>query len=1747
MQNKIKKFKHLKIFHFLLSVFIFLQFSQIGAVSVAFAEALELKEVEIEEAVQVEESQGMVPREVIVKFKEASIDVDSFTGQVQVETFALVNDLDVEDEDVIDEANAATFTIESTETVEEVIEELEQSSVVEYVQPNYQYEPKFITNDTLISDLWALDASHDPSFLGIQASAASDMDVEAAWNKFSLDEEVIVAVIDSGVQYEHEDLENMMWDGSGQNACNDDEGNPIFSGCPNHGWYHNGNSSSDDPKPVNGDQNLGHGTHVAGIIAAEQSNGLGVAGIAKGVKIMALKSSLSTSDIVKGIQFAENNGATLINASWGDPFVNGEYVHLALDQALYEAIRDFDGLFIAAAGNDSQNHDSGDFGDVMFPAGFSTDTTVDGVVWPGLDNIISVAAINPDNAFAGYSDYGNESVHVGAPGTRIQSTYYNGGTNEYSFLDGTSMAAPYVTGLAGMLSAYDSTIPLWSDNGSDFTIKNIILNNGDNLTALADRTTTGKRPNANNSIIAIDDAELATQKALLLFDDIKGENTVESDVSSNLSLPTTGDKNVTISWNSSAPDTISNTGVVTIPAIGEDDVSVTLTATLSKNASVSSKDFTLTVQALVQNDADAVAADKAALTFDSIKGTNTDESNVISNLSLPTVGANGSTITWASNNEVVLATDGVVTRPAFNTGNADVILTATLTKNAEVDAVAFNLTVLEHDPSDAESVATAKTALTFDSFKAGNDAEDNIMADLILPTIGDNDVLVTWASSDEAVITTAGVVTRPTFDAGDAVITLTATLTKNAETDTKVFTLTVIKMPQTDAESVAVDKAALVFAQFQGVNTAEDSITLSMTMPTLGSSGSTITWASDNEAVIATDGTVTRPTFDTGDAVVTLTATFTKNADTDTKAFTFTVLKEDPTDLQAVAAAEGDLVFDSIKQENTELNAISSDLDLITSSLYETTINWASSDEAVVSIAGVVARPSSAQGNTEVTLTATISKGVEQTIKVFTVTVIAADQTDEESVVLDKAALTFDVIQGTNTAEDNIAYNLSLPTSGANGTVITWVSSNTTVVSNTGEVTIPAGVNADVDLTATITKNEASDTVVFNLTVIATQTGIIQEDGTDVSTITDTSEVIIRDTVTDVIQNVPVLDEIKDLVPSIQDAVTATADVVIAKKDVQVASASTLDTSATEFDALTADQKTAFETVAAQTSVVIQPLVILPQDTSESSAANTVVSVPSLTVIKASDGSDIRQVDVSPPVLKTDEEQTTIQSAIVAPANSSVSIKNALEVATNASEGIRFEDYEGNIKYIDICMEGSISSFDVSSASEVIIYSSTDNTTWTQESSDIQNKQFVGVDLFCFQTSHFTSFAATTVTVTQSSSSGGGGGGGGGGFSGPDTTTPYKLTSNYSSKETVLNRPADFSKAKGEVTRHLTLENYYHDYKVVIEQKTMLTMQDGEIFAGILNVPATLSKSDRPDIPSEYQLVRSFQFSTKDDSIVEFSMPVELSAPTRFTQDVDADRVALYWYDDSSEAYTLIGGELSEDQKTLTAQVNMTGKYAVLYSNKSITSDRPLELKDQNQSVMFKDIQGHWGQKFIEALTRFGLVENQSNFRPNDAITRAEVIKMIIEAMEKTERGNELLDEIKMKNYSYAQFTDVGLNDWFAPYVLVAYEEGVISGYEDRTFRAGNLTTRAEFVKLIVQALGEEERGEEQYEEFQERFYSYATFKDVSMQAWYAPYFLAAKDLGIVKGYEDMSFRGGNNITRAEASKMIAVAFGLEK
>ena len=332
---------------------------------------------------------------------------------------------------------------------------------LEYIEPNYTITlDATVPNDPNFEELWGLNNTG-------QTGGTPDADIDApeAWD-IQTGNNVLVGVIDTGIDYNHPDLVNNMWVNPGEIAGNglDDDGNGYVDDVHGYDFAYN------DSDPFDGD---GHGTHVAGTIAADGNNGQGVVGVNWEADLMALKflndsGSGSTMDAILAVEYATMMGAQVTNNSWGGG---------GFSQGLYDAIAAAgaaDSLFMAAAGNNGGNNDAFPH----YPSNYD------------LDNIISVASTTHTDSRSSFSNYGATSVDLGAPGSDIYSTWPGGG---YNSIDGTSMATPHVAGVASLILAENPNL-------SALEVKEIILDSVDPIPALDGITVTGGRLNAFNAL-----------------------------------------------------------------------------------------------------------------------------------------------------------------------------------------------------------------------------------------------------------------------------------------------------------------------------------------------------------------------------------------------------------------------------------------------------------------------------------------------------------------------------------------------------------------------------------------------------------------------------------------------------------------------------------------------------------------------------------------------------------------------------------------------------------------------------------------------------------------------------------------------------------------------------------------------------------------------------------------------------------------------------------------------------------------------------------------------------------------------------------------------------------------------------------------------------------------------------------------------------------------------------------------------
>jgi len=405
--------------------------------------------------------------EVLVRFRSGTTAeaINRITAQLNDEIEDRIESVDgldvIEDED--------------GKSDDEVVAQYRALPEVEYAEPNGtitldhdESGGKHVhANDEMFLRQWGLFNSGQND-----GKAGADISAMRAWAVTTGSDQVVVAVLDSGVDYSHPDLANNIWTRPEIiKAYQDDD---LTSNGPIDD-VHGFNFVDDNADPM--DDN-GHGTHCAGIIGAEGDNGLGIAGVNWNVKIMPLRfmdadGTGTTKDAIEAINYVIDRkragvNVRIISASWGST---------AKSRALEDVIRKaFDEgiLFVAAAGNSSSNNDQ----TPHYPSSYN------------LGNVVSVAALDRNDQLASFSNYGAKSVHVAAPGQEILSTWLEHGFTEKR---GTSMATPFVSGVAALILAEN---PKMSVND----LRARLLKSVDVLPSLKGKVSSGGRINAAKAV-----------------------------------------------------------------------------------------------------------------------------------------------------------------------------------------------------------------------------------------------------------------------------------------------------------------------------------------------------------------------------------------------------------------------------------------------------------------------------------------------------------------------------------------------------------------------------------------------------------------------------------------------------------------------------------------------------------------------------------------------------------------------------------------------------------------------------------------------------------------------------------------------------------------------------------------------------------------------------------------------------------------------------------------------------------------------------------------------------------------------------------------------------------------------------------------------------------------------------------------------------------------------------------------------
>ncbi len=390
--------------------------------------------------------------DIIIKLNSAQQNTRSFSD--------VLNQYSLQETKSFDALGIKVVRPENQNDVVNIINELNRLESVVYAEPDYSVQALYLPNDTFVSEQWAVNNEGQTG-----GSFDADIDAVESWDRYKDGANVVVAVIDTGVKYDHEDLVDNIWVNPNEIAGNgiDDDNNGYIDDIHGYDFV----NSDGDPMDDND-----HGTHCSGILGAKGDNNLGIVGAAHtanimGVKFLSAGGSGNTSDAIDAVLYAVDNGAKILSNSWGGG---------AFSQALFDAIsyaNDHDVLFIAAAGNDSSNNDNSP----SYPANYD------------LPNVISVASSDQNDLRSGFSNYGL-SVDLAAPGSDILSSTSDGGYKEYS---GTSMATPYVSGAAILIRSNFPEL-------SALETKDILLSTVDALDQWEGLVATGGRLNVSRAL-----------------------------------------------------------------------------------------------------------------------------------------------------------------------------------------------------------------------------------------------------------------------------------------------------------------------------------------------------------------------------------------------------------------------------------------------------------------------------------------------------------------------------------------------------------------------------------------------------------------------------------------------------------------------------------------------------------------------------------------------------------------------------------------------------------------------------------------------------------------------------------------------------------------------------------------------------------------------------------------------------------------------------------------------------------------------------------------------------------------------------------------------------------------------------------------------------------------------------------------------------------------------------------------------
>lgn len=613
-------------------------------------------------------------------------------------------------------------------------------------------------------------------------------------------------------------------------------------------------------------------------------------------------------------------------------------------------------------------------------------------------------------------------------------------------------------------------------------------------------------------------------------------------------------------------------------------------------------------------------------------------------------------------------------------------------------------------------------------------------------------------------------------------------------------------------------------------------------------------------------------------------------------------------------------------------------------------------------------------------------------------------------------------------------------------------------------------------------------------------TWIVPTDNSDASQVSDqmsnsSQEIILRDNKDDILSNISF---ISSLISSSSSSDFASLkweswDVVLSKQTIQFDLLPSLNTWNTDFDSK-----------AKETSSIVETTMFLPVDTSDEDNKKVLIIFPKQTLITSSTWWNIEDLEIMPPVIKSENSVT-----VPTETNKTVTFKSALEIPTNLA-WIKLSNY------IDICMPSNWASESSS------VYYSNDWVNFISDSAAI-NKKIIW-DQFCFQINHLTSFLvanveSTSQSTTTSSSSWWWGWWGGWGWSVVSQTSwTYIIPSNrLDSLETTDS--LDFRNVKAwMLTLNVQMKDLSNKFVISIPSRAVITTESWATFSWIILAPDKTESAKLPLVLWKFAPLLSYKVWSADWKQINLSKPFTVAFSTKwFPLSIKRDRIKIYSFDGQTYQEETQNLKYLVASESISVEANHMSIFSLVVSDWVVLS---------RVTAPFKDIQKHWAKSYIEALFAKWALSSKDKYYPEDNLKRAELVKLVIE----------VLWLWTSKELSNLTFTDIDTKSWYASYLSKAVALWLVSWDKWlNTFRPWDSINRAEAVKIVLLAIKANTKDVQG-----------ANFDDVSKWSWYSSYVDFASSKWIVSGYWNNKFWPSDSVTRWQIAKILIKSLELK-